>query len=258
MATDLKTKFDRSWFSEKLGTEIIAVEWGESEKDGWVSDVLKVNVEAKTEQGGVDSMHLILKRYICATAGGTGLISDDFYVSHGLKREVDFYNSLVTMTPEQKDIVDGLIPRVFFAENESTTGGKIMLMEDVSRDGICPYRFFGAENPYNRGKEDLIRAAWLSVGHDESIPFRIVAESAVALAKFHAAFWITSRNRDVIASAAAKFPWARGGDWILGTGRERWQAITDGLIDLYERVMTKGELPISAGEWEGARVVLRR
>ena len=126
-----------------------------------------------------------------------------------------------------------------------------MLMEDVSRDGICPYRFFSLENPYNRGKEDSICAAWLSVGHDESIPFCIVAQSAVALAKFHAAFWITSQNRDGVASAAATFPWAKGSDWILGTGHERWKAITDSFIEAYERVMTKEELPISAGEWEG-------
>ena len=106
MATDPMEKFDRSWFSEKLGTEIIAVEWGDPNKDGLNSDIIKVNIKAKTELGGVDIMHLILKRHICAPG-----FSRDIYVNHGLKREVDFYNSLKTMTTEQKDIVEGLIPR---------------------------------------------------------------------------------------------------------------------------------------------------
>ena len=229
MSASIEQTLNSEWFTARLKKEIKSIEWGAILTDGFVSKITKVRVSALNEDGEEEHLSLMLKRY-----AQDSLCDLDMYNNFGLSREADFYNSIETMAPQERIVMEQVIPKIYYAESDVDSGFKLILMEDLS-DGICPERFYSAENPFNAGKQALIQQARASFEIDHEFTLSVIEESFVAIAKVHAAFWITDR-KDV-----ARFPWARGSDWVLGEGREKWEKYIAPMVGAYDAMMEKIE-----------------
>ena len=60
-------------------------------------------------------------------------------------------------------------------------------------------------------------------------------ESFLLFAKMHTIFWVHNR------SDIARFPWARGSDWALGNGRDKWERLLGSTVSAYDTMMKKIE-----------------
>ena len=134
----------------------------------------------------------------------------------GLAREALFYNQLAPDIQQGSDNNNKLLPTIHYAWGDMTTGSKVVVMEDLSQQSVDSGIFFGPGNPNNWNRDLPAMVARVgsqppSAGHVASVTFQ-------AMARIHATFWC--RN-DLLND---KNEWLRGHSWLLGKGKESWEA----------------------------------
>lgn len=148
----------------------------------------------------------------------------------GLAREALFYNQLAAdveatkQEQEESDTTNKMIPKVWYAHGEMTSGEKIIIMEDLSSISIDSGVFFGPGNP-NNWKRDLKTMA-SRAGPNPPTATQVAKTTFLKLAQVHATFWCRSDLLD------DDYEWMRGQQWLQGKGRESWEA-SQGLVQMF-------------------------
>ena len=201
---DALAKFNATWFSTVLNEPVIAIEWVDIASGGLISGVKKVRLTMQNDE----KLDLILKFLIPSPSN---LIDQKTVVTLGFAREADFYNAIGNMPVELRSALSVFLPKVYHAESDWESGEKVMLMEDLSNDGIDSRFYFGPGSPLNRGKD----LAALTSKFPNEDPAVIAEESFKCAARLHASFWGTSEFSDA--------RWLRGWQWTRGKGKEEWE-----------------------------------
>lgn len=138
----------------------------------------------------------------------------------GLAREALFYNELAAELNEPSANNDSqqLIPKVLYAYGDMSTGAKVVIMEDLSDVSVDSGAFFGPGNP-NNWKRDL-PAMMARAGPSSPSAATVARVTFTSMAQVHATFWCREDllNEDKYSS------WLRGHQWLLGNGKESWEA----------------------------------
>ena len=133
---DALAKFNATWFSTVLNEPVIAIEWVDIASGGLISGVKKVRLTMQNDE----KLDLILKFLIPSPSN---LIDQKTVVTLGFAREADFYNAIGNMPVELRSALSVFLPKVYHAESDWESGEKVMLMEDLSNDGIDSRFYFG-------------------------------------------------------------------------------------------------------------------
>jgi hypothetical protein len=152
---------------------------------------------------------------------------DDLQLSRGLglAREALFYRTFRSALP------DGVVPDVYYAAGDMSSGAKAVLMHDLSDRAVDSAVFFGPGNPnsWDRDLDGPRRKAELAAR--SPITSRDVALATFCAAtKMHAAFW---KRQDLLEPD--KF-WLRGQTWLLGNSRETWEASQNFIRDAWNKI----------------------
>lgn len=151
----------------------------------------------------------------------------------GLAREAFFYNDLSpTLSTTNPDTS---LPQVYYAYGDTTTGVKCILMEALSpSEWLDSGVFFGPGNP-NNWKRDLPKMIGNAYGErQDDIPSAatVAKTTFLAIARIHATFWKDSSLLD------SSKTWLRGQQWVLGEGKESWQASQNMVRDMWTAYTT--------------------
>ena len=140
----------------------------------------------------------------------------------GLAREALFYNQLAadveatnSKANQQKNHHDMMIPKIWYAHGDMTTGEKVVIMEDLSDASVDSGVFFGPGNP-NNWKRDL-NAMAARAGPKPPNAAAVAKTTFRELARVHATFW---RRADLLSDDKH---WMRGQQWLQGKGKESWE-----------------------------------
>ena len=144
----------------------------------------------------------------------------------GLAREALFYNQLAAdvETTNSKNNNNNhkasqkeeMIPKIWYAHGDMTTGEKVVIMEDLSDKSVDSGVFFGPGNP-NNWKRDL-NAMVARAGPNPPTAAAVAKTTFRILARVHATFWC----RADLLSEDKK--WLRGQQWLRGKGKESWES----------------------------------
>ena len=185
MAIDLK-RYNREWFSEKVGQEVIDVLLSDPPFEGGGGSELK-KVKLTLASGG--TLNLVLK----FMQVGASYVDTKSIVTWGFAREADFYN----LFAESNHFLP-LLPKIYFATSDWKTGAKEIIMEDLSESGTVA-----------RGTSGVC-------------PLMIAGEAFKTVARFHAYFWGTKEFLDCSWARGNKWVLGEGReDWeSLVNGRK--------------------------------------
>mmetsp|Transcript_4397 Transcript_4397/g.15267 ORF Transcript_4397/g.15267 Transcript_4397/m.15267 type:complete len:371 (-) Transcript_4397:2410-3522(-) len=151
---------------------------------------------------------------------------DGHSVALGLAREALFYAELAPALAEAR-----LLPRILHSHGVMQTGEKLIVMEDLSQDGVQSGLYFGSHSPLNWGKdlEKLTTCAGLSPA---PTPEGIISLAFACAAKLHATFWR--------APHLTELPWLRGSKWLAGEGEEAFHGAMAQSTGSWERLKGAG------------------
>ncbi|CAJ1354047.1 unnamed protein product, partial [Effrenium voratum] len=201
------------WLASRLQRDVTTVKVEDMSAAGGMS-CLMVRLHLSFGDGSSSSM--VYKR---VREGGHGMSGD-----LGLAREACFYQELAESTA-----LAGVLPKIFFAQGDLTTGEKHIIMEDLR--GVQSGYFFGPYSPLNWGK-DLEKAT-------EGFPLSALQVAKLAArqaAKLHGSFWKRRPSEDCA--------WLRGQKWVEGGDRELWEAYQARCRSAWDRV------DFGASQWD--------
>lgn len=178
-------------------------------------DVSSVACEDMSGTGGLNCpMTRLLVTY--KDGGKAGLVHKrhdadkrDMNKQLGLAREALFYKAF-----SSNETLGSILPKVWHAEGDMSTGEKTIIMQDLG-DAIQSGYFFGPVSPHNWDKDLLQKTRGLSAKISALDVAKVAARAA---AEVHASFF-----RD-IELAKDGFSWLRGSRWISGEGQALWEA----------------------------------
>lgn len=142
-------------------------------------------------------------------------------VGLGLAREAFFYNELApqlqaAINDDDDDDSAPLFPRIHYSWGDMSSGGKVIVMEDLTGGFVDSGILFGPGNPNNwdRNLDQLISQAFDA---GDAIPSskQVTMKTFVGVARIHAKYW---RDSKLLNSS-----WLRGSEWIQGKSRESWE-----------------------------------
>jgi hypothetical protein len=137
----------------------------------------------------------------------------------GLAREALFYQHLAPRLPH----ADAILPKVYYSKGDMTTDDKCTVMEDLSVSWVDSGIFFGPGNPNNwaRDLNQLVAAATPPSSSSAPSAAFVAQETFRAIAQVHATFW---KQDKLFLRGEADYSWLRGKSWLLGQGRDSWEA----------------------------------
>lgn len=155
--------------------------------------------------------------------------------SLGCPREAFFYQFLAAKLRSEGTA----IPLTLFAFGDMATGDKTLIMEDLSYHGIQSGYFYGPGTPLNWSKDlpSLLQRVPNPVGVQE-----VALDTFLQAARLHRCYWGDS--------SILQFDWLRGSDWIVGKGREAWDASMDKVRNDWSAAKTKIAAGSSAVLWD--------
>jgi hypothetical protein len=135
----------------------------------------------------------------------------------GLAREGLFYQQLAPILVESGH---ALVAKTLYANADIPSGRKLIIMEDLSSAIQAGY-FFGPGSPHNWSKdlEALVaRGGGVTAVEMSEKAFKIAAH-------LHATFWGSAE--------LVKHAWLKGSDWVVGTGKESFDASQKQVLDMW-------------------------
>ena len=228
MSTDVATLVTNvSWLSERLGRAVASATLDDT-------DLKKLNTTSYMrwmtvafEDGTTTS--LVLK--VCLPAARSQML--------GLPREAFFLQHWKELKTADgtTNLVESVLPEVFFAEGSMETGAKTILMQDLSACVQSGY-FFGGGNPNNWGKDltALQKDFSVSVAEATTLAFS-------AAAKFHAAYWNSAALR-----GQPSLNWLRQSEWLDGKAQASWHASQETIASAWAKY--RPTLETSGVNWE--------
>jgi Ecdysteroid kinase-like family len=142
----------------------------------------------------------------------------------GLAREALFYNQLANQVEQASSSQSKnhkIIPWIWYAHGDMTSGAKVVIMEDLSQTHVDSGVFFGPGNP-NNWKRDLPKMV-ARAGPNIPSAAHVAKVTFVELAQVHATFWC---RQDLLKD---DYDWMRGHAWLQGKGKDTWEA-SQGLL----------------------------
>eukprot|EP01125_Pyxidicula_operculata_P004061 TRINITY_DN1578_c0_g1_i1.p1 TRINITY_DN1578_c0_g1~~TRINITY_DN1578_c0_g1_i1.p1 ORF type:complete len:417 (+),score=97.55 TRINITY_DN1578_c0_g1_i1:23-1252(+) len=157
----------------------------------------------------------------------------------GTPREAFFYNEFAQQLFSSSDNFS--LPRVLYAKGVMETGEKILVMEDLSSGGVQSGYFFGPGSPLNWG-HDLKQKLSKVPNVDQLTAVDIARATFIEIAKLHKFFW---KKEDILKNS-----FLRGSQWVLGNGRESWEAAQNQAKSMWSAAKKKIESGESKVNWD--------
>jgi len=166
----------------------------------------------------------------------------------GNARESYFYHFLAPMLSTR----NVNIPDVLFAYGDMSTGGKTIILEDLSIDCIQSGYFFGQGSPLNWNKDlNAIlqvyhsRCSSVDTPSDHSATMELIAMMTFRnAANMHATFWM---DRSLLNDS---YSWLRGHSWLTGVDELSWVQAQASVQVAWEKLMTRIQSGVSTVVWD--------
>ena len=149
----------------------------------------------------------------------------------GLAREGLFYREFGT--EEMRKKLFPFLPLCRYSFGDIQEGKKVILMEDLSEEGVQVGYYFKAHSPLNwkKKEEGKLTEDQLSGKHVQELTTKCFS----AAARLQAPYW--GRVKDLLEGeeGEARKGWMRGADWEMGEGKEAFEVAQNLVVNIWKK-----------------------